>query len=172
MMMQMLAAGGLPALIDHVRAADVDNLRGYFEFDPVKRTREDPSWLPDALGKVVKIVYLLLYDLPSDYCYRVVLMQRPLDEVLASQQAMLARRGEAGASLSPTQMIDVFARQLEKIEQWLADQSNFRVLKVRYHDVLARPAAEAARISDFLDAELDQVAMIAAVDPALRRQKC
>jgi hypothetical protein len=170
MMMQMLAAGGLPVLVDHVRGADEDNLRGYFEFEPIKRTREDARWLRDAVGKSVKMVYLLLYDLPAEYQYRIVMMQRPLDEVLASQRAMLERRGETGASLSPAEMSDVFTRQLEKVERWLADQSNFRVLKVRYHDVLAAPAEQAARISDFLDKDLDQVAMTAAVDPTLRRQ--
>ena len=55
MMMQMLAAGGVPVLNDNVRKADEDNTRGYFEFEPVKRTKDDASWLEDGRGKVVKI---------------------------------------------------------------------------------------------------------------------
>ena len=44
------------------------------------------------------MVYLLLYDLPPDYHYRVVFLQRKLEEVLASQKIMLQRQGkEAGA---------------------------------------------------------------------------
>ena len=39
LMMQMLAAGGLPALTDGERAADDSNPRGYFEYEPVKRLR-------------------------------------------------------------------------------------------------------------------------------------
>ncbi len=35
LMMQMLAAGGLPALTDGARAADADNPRGYLEFERV-----------------------------------------------------------------------------------------------------------------------------------------
>ncbi len=42
MLMQMLAAGGMPALTDHQRATDEDNLRGYYEYEPVKRLRGDP----------------------------------------------------------------------------------------------------------------------------------
>ena len=45
MMMRMLEAGGLPALIDNMRQADDDNPRGYYEFEAVKKTKEDASWL-------------------------------------------------------------------------------------------------------------------------------
>ena len=75
-MMQMLAAGGVPLLIDQVRAADEDNPRGYYEFEPVKRTRQDSSWLESAVGKAIKMVHLLLYDLPPTYQYAVILMGR------------------------------------------------------------------------------------------------
>jgi hypothetical protein len=171
MMMQMLAAGGMSVLVDGLRAADEDNLRGYLEFEPVKRTREDPSWVSDAVGKAVKMVYLLLYDLPREFQYRVLLMERPMDEVLASQREMLKRRGQAGANLAPAQMADAFARQREKVESWLREQANFRTLSVKYHDVLARPADQVERINRFLDARLDQAAMIESVDPRLHRQK-
>src|SRR5262245_31251584 len=53
LMMQMLDAGGLPALTDSIRAQDDDNPRGYFELEAVKRTRNDPSWLDEARGRVV-----------------------------------------------------------------------------------------------------------------------
>ena len=66
LMMQMLHAGGLPALTDGLRTADENNLRGYLEFEPVKRLRSDRSWLPQARGKVVKIIHLLLRDLLLD----------------------------------------------------------------------------------------------------------
>ena len=36
MMMQMLAAGGLPPLTDGVRTADESNPEGYFELEAVK----------------------------------------------------------------------------------------------------------------------------------------
>ena len=60
LMMQMLAAGGVPVLTDGVRAPDADNPRGYFEFEPVKRTKRDASWVAQARGKAVKVVYPLL----------------------------------------------------------------------------------------------------------------
>ena len=77
MMMQAINAGGMDALTDNIRKKDEDNPRGYYEFEPVKKTKQDASWLADARGKVVKMVYRLLYDLPAEgYEYRVVFMRR------------------------------------------------------------------------------------------------
>ena len=100
LMMQMIDAGGLRALTDEARAPDEDNPRGYYELEAVKRTNQDPSWLDAAGGKVVKMAYLLLYDLPADRSYRVVFMKRDLREVVQSQAAMLARRQAQGADLT------------------------------------------------------------------------
>ena len=84
MMMRMLAEGGIPALTDGVRKPDSDNPHGYFEFEPVKRTKDDATWLADARGRAVKMVYELLRDLPADRSYRVVLMRRDLGEMVTS----------------------------------------------------------------------------------------
>jgi hypothetical protein len=83
MMMKAIDAGGIEPVIDNIRVADEDNPKGYYEFEPVKKTKEDASWLEGAAGKVVKMVYRLLYDLPAGYRYRVVFMQRDLTEVAA-----------------------------------------------------------------------------------------
>ena len=100
MMMQMIEAGGISALTDSVRTADADNPRGYFEFELVKKIQQDSSWLEQARGKVVKMVHLLLLNLPAGYQYRIVLMVRDHRQVLASQAAMLKRQGKIGANLS------------------------------------------------------------------------
>ena len=97
LMMQMLSHGGLEVLTDNVRTADVDNPRGYYELEQAKRVRADASWLPDARGKVVKMVSQLLYDLPPTERYRIIFMERDLEEMLASQERMLERLGRAAA---------------------------------------------------------------------------
>src|SRR6185295_16167693 len=99
LMMQMLSAGGMSALTDEKRTADESNPRGYFEFEPVKRLRADQAWLGEARGRVVKIIHLLLRELPADgrLAYRVIFMKRPLDEILASQRVMLEREGKKSA---------------------------------------------------------------------------
>ena len=43
---------------------------------------------------------MLVPELPVDRPYRIVFMERELDEVLASQSTMLARSGRSGATRS------------------------------------------------------------------------
>ena len=171
LMMQMLHAGGLPVLSDGQRTADENNPHGYFEFDPVKRLRSDNAWLPQARGQAVKIIHLLLRDLRLDGSlqYRIVFMQRPTDEVLASQRAMLQRGGLAGAD--PAVLKKAFESQLSQLESWLAAQANFLVMWVPYHQVLRDPQAVAEALNTFLGLALDTTAMVRAVDPALHRQR-
>lgn len=171
LMMQMLEAGGLPVLSDGVRGADEDNPRGYFEFEKVKQTSKDPSWLDQAEGKVVKVISQLLFELPAGRPCRVIFMLRPMGEILASQKEMLARRKQQGSSLDDKGLAAAFASHLERAKKWLAEQPDFEVLYVPYHDVLADPGAWAVRLRDFLGREMDTEAMAAAVDPALYRHR-
>ena len=45
LMMQMLEAGGLPAMTDGQRIADVDNPQGYYEWEPIKQIAKKPELL-------------------------------------------------------------------------------------------------------------------------------
>lgn len=171
MMMRMLAAGGLPPLTDGVRAPDRDNPHGYFEFEPVKRTREDPSWVGSAVGRAVKMVHLLLRDLPPGRSYRVLLMRRRLDEMVASQRRMLERLGRDPGALSDQRRAEIFAAQLDETERWLAAQPDFRVLRVDYNALVEDPPPHLARIDEFLGGGLDARAMAAVVDPELYRNR-
>jgi Sulfotransferase domain len=171
MMMQMLSAGGLPALTDNFREADEDNPRGYYEFERVKQVREDQSWLEGARGRVVKMVYRLLYDLPSHYSYRVVFMRRDLNEVIASQEEMLRRLGRESGDVPANQLAAIYRRQLAEVEAWLEEQPNFEVLYVEYGDVLTDPPGVASRLHAFLGDGLDLEAMQRVPDRALYRKR-
>ena len=171
MMMRMLAAGGLPPLTDGRRAPDRDNPHGYFEFEPVKRTREDPSWLADATGHAVKMVHVLLADLPADRSYRVILMRRRLDEVVASQRLMLERLGRDPGKLSDARKAEIFAAQLDETERRLRAQPNFACLAVDYNELVLDPRPPAESVSQFLGGGLDVLAMCAVVDPNLYRNR-
>jgi hypothetical protein len=167
--MQMIAAGGIEPLTDNVRKADVDNPKGYLEFEPVKKTREDSSWVPTGVGRVVKMVYRLLYDLPPDFTYRVVFTRRKIEESLASQRKMLQRLGKP-APPPDEKMLALFRKQLADCDAWLARQPNFSAVNVDYNQLVIEPRPFAEWISDFLDG-LDVEAMVAVVDPALYRNR-
>jgi len=170
-MMQMLDAGGLPAVRDEIRTADEDNPRGYYEFERVKQIKTDKAWLPDAMGRVVKMIHALISDLPEGYEYRVLFMRRELDEVLTSQTKMLTRHGKSGASLPPDKLKGVYLQQIEKVMSWMKARPHFRVMEVNYNALVADPAAESAKIAAFLDGRVDAAKMAGAVDPSLYRNR-
>jgi len=170
-MMQMLAAGGFPVLTDALRTADADNPRGHYEFEPVKRTRQDQRWLDEAVGKAVKVVHLLLSELPTDRHYRVILMRRDLQEVVQSQAAMLARAGRQGAALPAARLAAVFARQMRTVADYLAHGECFDLLEVSYESAVSDSRAVAGAVDRFLGSGLDCDAMAAVVDRSLYRQR-
>lgn len=169
--MQMLHAGGVPILTDAQRAADEDNPRGYFEFERVKQLRTDKGWLDEAAGKAVKIIHLLLMELPCNRPYRVVFMHRDLREVVKSQATMLARNARAGAPLPPDRLMAIYQQQLATVQRWLAERPNFALLDVQHADLIRDGQAQARRINAFLGGMLDEQAMAAAVDPSLHRNR-
>jgi hypothetical protein len=172
MLMGMLKAGGIPLLTDNLRAADDDNPRGYYEFEPVKKLRQaDYSWLPLAQGKAVKIISGLITYLPSTQTYQVLFMQRALPEILSSQRKMLIHRGEDPHKVSDEEMAQYFEKHLAQVTAWLEDQKHISTLYVDYNQMLKDPANYAQKISIFLGDTLNVDAMIGVVDPNLYRQR-
>ena len=171
MMMKMLEAGGLEPLTDNLRAADEDNLIGYFEFERVKQIEHDKAWLEDARGRAVKLISALLKHLPPTHNYKVIFMRRAMPEILASQRQMLIRRGEPADAVPDDKMAALFDKHMAQVESWLAAQSNIETIYVSYNEVMkdARPHAE--RINDFLGGSLNVDAMTDVADTKLYRQR-
>ena len=170
MMMRMLQLGGLPVLADELRVADYDNPNGYFEFEAVKQTADDPSWLEGSEGSAVKMVYRLLYDLPKDRQYRVLFMRRKLDEVLASQQIMLTRNGVSD-NISDEQMLKLFRAEIDSFYQWVAKQRHIELIDVDYNRMLSDPRRELERVDEFLGGSLNVEEMVGGVDQGLYRNR-
>ncbi len=169
LMMQMLDHGGVAVVTDNVRTADTDNPRGYYEFEQVKAIKRDISWLPATRGRAFKMVSQLLYHLPAGETYRVIFMERDLDEVLVSQEKMLTRLGRRPAPRD--EIRGAFLTHLERLHEWLKQQRNIAVLRVRYSDLIERPGEEAERVRDFLGGRAEVEAMVKAVDPSLYRNR-
>jgi hypothetical protein len=172
MMMKMLEAAGLELFVDGVRTADEDNPKGYFEYEPVKdlAKSKDKSWLQQSKGKVVKVISYLLPHLPEDCYYRILFMHRDLHEVMASQNKMLARRGESTDD-DAERMIGIWQFHLRKTEFLLQEADNLEVLDVNYNDVLQDPRTQAQRVKRFLGGDHDPEAMAAVVDARLYRNR-
>src|SRR5262249_27657731 len=149
--------GGVEVVTDNVRTADTDNPRGYYEFEKVKRLRQDASWLPETRGKAFKMVSQLLYDLPPGESYRGIFMGRDLEEMLLSQEKMLQRLGRSAAPHE--EMKRSYTLHLERLHAWLRQQRNMEVLCVNYNDLVERPTAQAQRVGEFLGGRANVAAM-------------
>jgi len=172
MMMKMLAAGGLPILTDNLRQADESNPKGYYEFERVKKLKEnDNQWLVDARGKAIKIISALLEYLPPDYPYKIIFMRRELSEILASQKKMLIRQGKPTDDVSDEKLAGIYQKHLAKVSAWLANQPNIDVHYTSYNDLLADPQQLLTQILQFLATPLDNQAMLQVIDPDLYRQR-
>lgn len=171
MMMQMLEAAGLRIVTDNLRQADADNPRGYFEDERVKKLKEDSSWLTECRGKVLKVISLLLFDLPPDQHYRIIFMDREIKEVLASQKVMLERRGEQADQATDDILATKFAKHLHQVKEWMARQEYIEVMYVNHRDVLARPRQQAERVCRFLDLPSQTEHVAEVVERSLYRQR-
>ena len=171
LMMQMLAAGGMTMMADGLRTADANNPKGYLEFEKVKQLRKDNAWLSEADGRTIKIVSHLLQSCPPGLRYQVVFVLRDIAEVVRSQEKMIGRLGTTATDAPAEQVIGLFKKHLAGIQQWLAQQPNFRVLYVQHRELIKNPRPSAERINEFLGGKLDVEKMLACVDPSLHRER-
>ena len=175
LMMRMLDAGGIPAVTDGRRVADEHNPHGYFEDARVMRlARDSPQerlWLEATRGKAVKIIYRLLPYLPPHIDYRIVFMDRAMDEVYASQQALLESKNEPAPVQLSDATIQALSNDLTAMRGWMERQPNIACLTVPYAELVSAPSRWTPKIAEFLDGGLDEAAMAGQVDPALYRQR-
>jgi hypothetical protein len=170
MMMRMLDSGGMEVVVDNIRKPDQDNPAGYYEFEKVKKTKDDSTYLDSIYGKVVKMVSMLLYSLPSDKPYKVIFMKRDMTEILISQKIMLERKRAKDAK-SDEEMAGCFIKHLNEIEKWLGEQTNINVLYVNYNDIVENPVKNAQLVNEFLECNLNIEKMAEAVDKSLYRNR-
>ncbi|MEZ5324256.1 MAG: hypothetical protein R3F19_04245 [Verrucomicrobiales bacterium] len=173
MLMQMLRAGGIPVLVDDHRPADPSNERGYLEFAGAKKLRAESDWLCQAKGHAVKIVAQLLPHLPQSYRYRVIMIHRPLPEIIASQKKMLQRLDKQGATITDKALMHTFQRQVAQVRIMLAllrKRGILDVLDLQYADAVRAPNEVSVRIAEFLGVPFDSGAAAAAVAPDLQHE--
>jgi hypothetical protein len=172
MMMKMLDAGGVPIMTDSIRTADIDNPKGYFEYERVKDLEKetDKSYIRQGRGKALKVISFLLKDLPDDNFYRVIFMRRHLDEVISSQNRMLDRRGEESIDEREI-MAEAYRNHLAAVKILVRKRPNFEMLEFRYDEAVGDPRKAAAGVNAFLGGKLDEKAMVGVVDAELYRNR-
>ena len=168
LMMQMLHKGGLNALTDSNRKADISNPKGYFEYDPVMALHKDNSWLHDAQNKSVKIVAPLLKFLDPKYRYKIIFMNRDLNEIVKSQQKMIGRDTET----LPIKLLETYKKHLNQVETWKSKEPGVELIYVSYKEALENTTSVVDKVKKFIGLdEMEEEAMLACVDKNLYRNK-
>ncbi|MFD2916807.1 alkaline phosphatase family protein [Psychroserpens luteus] len=167
LMMQMLDKGGLKALSDSNRQADESNPKGYFEYDPVMALHNDNSWLNKAQNKSLKVVAPLLKFLDPKYRYKVIFMNRDLNEVVKSQQKMIGRDAET----FPIKLFNTYQRHLSQVETWKDKEPSVELIYVNYKDALNDTNTTIEKVVSFIGKEMNQDLMKSCVDKTLYRNK-
>ena len=169
MMMQLLEAGGLPVFTDSLRNADENNLKGYYEHEAVKIIHKDNSWMKNAVEKTVKVVSHLLPNLPMRYKYKIVFMERDLDEVITSQSKMLQNLGKLEQNTAHYSIEVSFRQTNDKIKNWLNDKPNIEVLFVEYKDAIENGNEVIQQLNTFFNSKLNTEDMQQVIDKNMYR---
>ncbi len=169
MMMQMLANGGLPVAFDDGRKPDEHNPKGYYELDGGKiitRLMQNSFRFEDYKGRFIKITAFGLLYLPPG-SYKIIYMQRNLDEVLDSMETM--------AQITDTQREETkqsFQKLNEKVLKDLQKRNDVKVLLLNYNEILQDPATLIAMLCRFLAPNrCDAQKMTTVIDKHLYRQR-
>ncbi|MBS3782484.1 MAG: sulfotransferase [Candidatus Thermoplasmatota archaeon] len=171
MMMQMLDEGGIEPLTDKERGPDEDNPKGYYEYERVKQLPDYTEWLEEAKGKSVKVLGELIKHLPGDYYYKIVFMERNLDEIIESQTKMLERKGEDPDDISKDELRETFKNYRKILKQQISASPNMEVIYVSYNDIMSHPEPVVESISAFFEGELDTTEMLSVIDEDLYRNR-
>lgn len=175
MLMKMLEAGGMEIVTDGMRTADSDNPKGYYELEKVKTLDKglDNSWLREFRGRAIKIISYFLDNLPDDNKYKVIFIDRNIEEVMASQNKMLVNRNNPVSEDAAAEKLIIrnFEKHLCKIKNTVLKKPWFDVLYIKHNEVLADPQEEAGKINSFLGGGLNEEKMVCVVDPNLYRNR-
>ncbi len=173
MLMKMLDAGGMEIMTDSERSADIDNPKGYFEYERIKdlEKESDKSYVREGRGKVLKVISFLIKDLPDDNDYRVILMRRSLDEVLASQNKMIQRLGTEDSTAAEEAMKEAYRNDIVRTRLLCRNRPNFELIEIHYKNTIEDPTATARSVNAFVGGRLDETAMRKAVDGSLYRNR-
>lgn len=172
LMMQMLAAGGLQPMTDGKRLPDDNNPLGFLEWEDIKQLPKNPRLLSQTVGKAVKIVTPLLPHLPRVHRYKIILMRRPIDQIVNSQLAMLQRADRKPAT-DPSALATQQLQNLEKILTLLRASDRVQLLEIDYPSLVADPTPACTSIAAFLGPQTlpHPHKMPATIQPNLHRQK-
>jgi len=103
----------------------------------------------------------------AKYRYRVIFMDREIDEVIASQQAMINKENERPRLGLKESYQDI----LNKIDIWYKNNPGVDFLRISHKSTINEPLETVHKLESFLGVEMNTKAIAQVVDPSLHRRK-
>jgi hypothetical protein len=169
MMMQILHAVDIPIASDDLRKSDENNPKGYYELEGgkiINKLMDKTFPMEKYGGRVIKITAFGLSFLPQG-SYKIIYMERNLDEVMDSMEKMAKINDETREETKES-----FKKLNEKIKNDIKYRDDIDVLFVNYNEMLEIPEENVKRVCNFLnlyDAAVN--AMVGVIDTRLYRQR-
>lgn len=151
MLMRCLGQAGYPLHVDEERQADDSNPHGYFEIDNVKRLHVQSEFLDQAVGKAIKVVFPQLTHLPPAFHYKVIWIDRPLTEVILSQEVMKGRSSDSVKAHFPFGKALQMESDVRRMEKWMDENPHVDVLKIQHRAFFESPHEVGTRVQAFLN---------------------
>ncbi|MEM9079185.1 MAG: alkaline phosphatase family protein [Verrucomicrobiota bacterium] len=174
LMMQLLAAAGKTPVTDNQRTPDQDNPEGYYELEDIKKIAQKPEILDSVPPEdsVLKVISMLLPQLPPQHQYKVIFMMRDLSEVAASQNKMLHHRGEEQKTSQPSELIRGLKTPRDNIIQKCQSAENHQLLLIDYGQLVSSPHSSLQKIADFASLPPSKIPdMLSTIKPSLHRNR-
>ncbi len=167
LVMEMLQEGGMDLLTDATQNLFRPSGPDAFDYQPVRRLRQDNGWLFRAQDRALKVEAELLPFLNERYQYKVLFVERDLEDIIKSKLEMLSRLGSRTPVASAKLLAGSIALKNARIKNWLVKQKNIATLFIPYSKLLNFPTEQAFRINDFIGGWLKIPDMIASVEHRL-----
>ena len=171
LMMQILQSMGIEIFTDNKRLPNESNPKGYFEHELVKMIEYDTSWVKEVEGKAIKIVSPLLAYLPNNHSYKIIFMDRVLDEIVQSQEKMLSVNNVPNPQIKPGVIKQIFIKDLKQAWSSIRELSHSESLEISHSKLLKKPDSELKKIKRFLNINVDLKNAINVIDEKLYRAK-
>lgn len=167
LVMKLINAGGMEQFSDNSRLEDTNNPNGYLEYEKVKTIAADTSWIAESDGKAVNVIAPLLRFLPENCHYKIVFVERDLNEILAEQQLFAGKN----AQVYPAGLANTYSRQLEMTKSWISGQPNMEVLYLPYSELLQSGTEQLENLHAFMNLEGEITEMEKALNEELSVKK-
>jgi len=163
--MHMLSEGGAKLMFDNTNDANEFHPNGSYELKKSFDLHHNKKFLQNIEeGEVVKIYASFLPFLPSNYKYKIIFIDRPVEQILESQHRIKVAKKlvkEGGFGLEELSKLTMTNKRVNK---WLNNNPKVEFLKLEWNEVKENPFQAAEQIADFTDFDLKLDAMAKSIN--------